>query len=950
MGRSRAWLAAIVCLACGVLTPTARGATAFHPRVGGALGLVPSVNRHGQLRAADVASGLLTPVTYHGGPVMSGGVTVHTIFWAPAGFAFQGSPGPGIPTYKGLIQQFFSDVAAAGGAWGGCASNDCNVFTIERQYAQGTRVGQITPGSYSIGYSSGSDSIDATDPYPSKADQCASPAGASVCLTDGEVTNEVDHIVQATGGARGLNNLWFVFLPPGVDECIDPGSCATNTFAGYHAVSNVAGHGATIYAVAIDPIIEAPIPPGADPQGYPDAEVALDIAAHEVNEAITDPEGNGWMDPNGFEVGDKCDTGPQTGGPLGFASDGSPYNQVINGHQYLLQEEWANADAAGNDNCVQASPTTNSQLPLPQVNLRQFNPVITGNVNRFPGGGIGVRVTLLRTQGGIGPVAVARASTTTAADGSWIVSLAPHAVGDDRDEIVIDYSGPGAPSPSHQVILTGNGGNPFTEAGWMGWLDMDTGSAVHSAPGATTLALAPCFQAGTLSFAVNGASSIASPNDACNTQTDVATQSIASVRPGDSLTWTSNDNRAFDAPGTPSPNLFGGLVSLTARAGEPGSVSAIQSPLTTFTAGGLPSFTAGGLPSCTADLELLAVVCTGLVPGDSYTLIDGRQRQGAIADSTGSAVALLSIRRGDAVALSNGSRILTTLHVAHLKVQILGDESFISGGSCQAGDYFGAPLSKVSVNTAAGTPTDTAAATNGGVTLTGQICPRNGHAAGLPTAVMLQTDDLSGGQTETEVPDIQDTSPVVGETVYGRFTALAESGLALPGNQLLPTDVATRISLKVSTFAGANVLTVGNVDTGRGVFVPALTPGSYLATWTLIDLNGDTRVQQTRFIEERGALGSGPQARVTCRLTGGSTIRCAVRFPAFQGIRGSVRIRLSRAGALVAAGQGRLRGARATIRMPTLASVGAGRWQAALVLSGPHIEPVTIRSPATRVT
>ena len=38
-------------------------------------------------------------------------------------------------------------------------------------------------------------------------------------------------------------------------------------------------------------------------------------------------------------------------------------------------------------------------------------------------------------------------------------------VGDDRDVITIDYSGAGAPTPSHQQILTGNGGNPFTESG-----------------------------------------------------------------------------------------------------------------------------------------------------------------------------------------------------------------------------------------------------------------------------------------------------------------------------------------------------------------------------------------------------------------------------------------------------------------------------------------------------
>ena len=64
--------------------------------------------------------------------------------------------------------------------------------------------------------------------------------------------------------------------------------------------------------------------PGNDPQGYPDAEHVIDIVAHEVNEAMTDPEGVGYCDPNGFETGDKCEFGPQFGTPLGFAPNGSP--------------------------------------------------------------------------------------------------------------------------------------------------------------------------------------------------------------------------------------------------------------------------------------------------------------------------------------------------------------------------------------------------------------------------------------------------------------------------------------------------------------------------------------------------------------------------------------------------------------------------------------------------
>ena len=46
------------------------------------------------------------------------------------------------------------------------------------------------------------------------------------------------------------------------------------------------------------------------------------------------------------------------------------------------------------------------------------------------------------------------------------------------------------------------------------------------------------------------------------------------------------------------------------------------------------------------------------------------------------------------------------------------------------------------------------------------------------------------------------------------------------------------------------VFRAGNVDTARGVAVPALTPGSYVATWVLHDAAGDTRTVTTRFVDE----------------------------------------------------------------------------------------------------
>jgi hypothetical protein len=58
-------------------------------------------------------------------------------------------------------------------------------------------------------------------------------------------------------------------------------------------------------------------------------------------EAITDPDTHGgWYDSSGFENGDECAYvfGSTRGG------HGKLYNQVINGDEYLTQEEFSNQD------------------------------------------------------------------------------------------------------------------------------------------------------------------------------------------------------------------------------------------------------------------------------------------------------------------------------------------------------------------------------------------------------------------------------------------------------------------------------------------------------------------------------------------------------------------------------------------------------------------------------
>ena len=943
MTRLRVVMLGVPCLVMALFVSSAWGKPVFHPRVGGALGLIPPVNSQARFGSQDVATGALTPVTYHGGAVMAGGITVHAIYWSGGTNPFQGQPSGAPANYTGMLDRFFTDVAHDSG-------RTTNVFSVLPQFAEGLTRSTITPGQYNITYNPANpaDRIVDNHPYPAKADQCASPNSAAVCITDGQVQSEVDRIVQSTPGTpRGLHNLWYVFLPPGVDECITPGVCGTNAFGGYHSVSDV-GHGVTIYAITIDPLIETSVAPGADPQNYPDAEVAVDIAAHETNEAMTDPEGVGYMDPNGFEIGDKCEFGPQRGTPIGFAPNGSPYNQLINGHQYLLQEMWANADNAGSPDCVQQTTNTSNPLPLPQVSFTQFGSTVSGNIEASTPG-VGVKVTLMRADAGGNPVPVAQAAGTTAADGTWQVSLAPHAVGDDRDEIDVEYSHNGAPSPGHQVILTGNGGNPFTESGWTGWTALDNASFLTNDPsvGGPSLSMSPCFQTGVLAATFNGAT-LAGPNgegmtDTCNTQTGIATLPLPrNAGQADVVTDSSTDNRAFSPPNGPTPNPVGGLVKLTVPVGEPDAVSLFTSPMAFFT----PS----GFPTCGADLEGRSLTCAGLVADGNYTATDGGAHASGTADGHGVLSVPLAVRGGNVVSLSNGARNVTTLHVANLRAAIAGAQTVLSGGTCAPGQYYGPPLDAAPTNGSAGAPTAVA----GGAALTGEICPVSGSATGLPSTPIVQTDELSGGQTQTEVPDLENTTPLNGELVAGGFPAIGQSGFPGPNNSVTP-DASSRISFTVTPAGGGGaVFTAPNVNSVNGTPVPALTPGSYNATWVITDLNGDTRTLMTRFVEQSGAGGAGARGSsigsgkalklvVKCRVRRHSTITCSVTFKRAAHMRGKLQLRIAHGKRVTALGHATLKAGRATVKMRVLHRVVRGRYTLTMVMTQSGVKPVTLR-------
>ncbi|MFL5959210.1 MAG: hypothetical protein ACJ75G_02945 [Gaiellaceae bacterium] len=297
----------------------------------------------------------LPPLLWHGGPMMgtpaTGPVVVTPIFWNPAGH-------PMTASYKTIITDYLTDVAADSG-------QHTNVYSTLDEYFGSN-------GSINYDVQLGAP-VDDTRPLP--ANGCdlthkdmtgiyADGSGYDACLDDAQVAAETDAVRRAQGKPADLAHIYVLFLPKHVETCFLGGSVSTlrkgnqlctinhEKSAGYCAYHTMAPTG-MVYANLSFPIYRSPVgfTCGSDarvafgvvqtPNGDPDADTEVSPTSHEIMEAITDPDvSTGWYDQAGFENGDEC--AYVFGTPQGAA--GQFYNQVINGDNYLTQEEFSNLD------------------------------------------------------------------------------------------------------------------------------------------------------------------------------------------------------------------------------------------------------------------------------------------------------------------------------------------------------------------------------------------------------------------------------------------------------------------------------------------------------------------------------------------------------------------------------------------------------------------------------
>src|SRR5579875_212376 len=169
VARALALLVAAVALVGMAAAAPAAPPTPADPAGGPELGVVP-VLAQGKAKPGGGGQNLV----YHGGPVIHAN-TVYAIYWVPPGYAVSSG-------YEPIIDGYFANLQAAQNA-------SSNVYWASTQYYD-------TIGGNILQQSTFAGSVVDTDPLP--------PSGCtdrytSVCLTDGQLRQELAHVIAASG-------------------------------------------------------------------------------------------------------------------------------------------------------------------------------------------------------------------------------------------------------------------------------------------------------------------------------------------------------------------------------------------------------------------------------------------------------------------------------------------------------------------------------------------------------------------------------------------------------------------------------------------------------------------------------------------------------------------------------------------------------------------------------
>lgn len=290
-------LAAGAAAAAALLVGVAGPATATS--VGGAGGphftgetttsVIPSL-----VRSRAARPGSTSTITYHNGPVMTdpNGVKIYYVWYG---------------TWTDAQKQILRDFATGIGGTPYYGINTSYYDAAKRYVAnKATFAGEATAPYIGASLTDAQIQTLVTDRITNK-DLVADPNGVYFLLTGAGVTASSGFLTKYCGWHTWTTSSATAIKYSFVGDAAGPslGNCAAQT--------------------------------AASPNGDPGVDAMVSVLAHELEEAVTDPQLNAWYDRSGYENADKC---AWTFGTTSAATGGGVYNVAFGGRQWLIQRNW----------------------------------------------------------------------------------------------------------------------------------------------------------------------------------------------------------------------------------------------------------------------------------------------------------------------------------------------------------------------------------------------------------------------------------------------------------------------------------------------------------------------------------------------------------------------------------------------------------------------------------
>lgn len=166
-------------------------------------------------------------------------------------------------------------------------------------------------------------------------------------LTDNGVLTVVSNAISSGRLPKDTNGVYMVLTSADVDE--SSGFCTM--YCGWHAHASILDTNGQPFDAKFAFVGNADRCPSAcsaqstnSPNDNVGADAMASVIAHELEEAVTDPDLNAWYDRRGYENADKC---AWKFGTVYTAANGSYANMTLGNRDYLIQQNWVNANGGG---------------------------------------------------------------------------------------------------------------------------------------------------------------------------------------------------------------------------------------------------------------------------------------------------------------------------------------------------------------------------------------------------------------------------------------------------------------------------------------------------------------------------------------------------------------------------------------------------------------------------